>query len=361
MSQPLPGRHVAPPDAELVVVTRRVRTAAGLVDRVENVHRGRLALLGADGALLLRAGDVSAPLLPRSSAKPFQALGMLTAGWRPSSQQGLALACGSHSGEPAHTDVVVAELAAVGLTPSALRCVADLPYGAAARQVWQAGGRVAEPLAMNCSGKHAAMLATCVQLGWSTHDYLDPQHPLQVHLRAELGRLTELPAPELLARELPARELLARELPAPELPGVATDGCGAPLFEVPLLGLALATYRLVAAVAGPELEITAAMRANPWAVGGTGRECTRLMAGVPGLVLKEGADGVLIAGIAGAGAFVLTITDGSIPALWPIAGALLRELNVDDPPIDVVAPAVIGGGQPVGSWVVTMSGLTPSR
>src|SRR5215218_18768 len=76
------------PENPVLVEVRR----GGLgTDVLESVHRGALVVLGADGAPLLEVGDVSRPVLPRSSNKPVQATALLSAGWRPRNDRELAI------------------------------------------------------------------------------------------------------------------------------------------------------------------------------------------------------------------------------------------------------------------------------
>ena len=133
---------------------------------LESVHRGSLVVLGADGSTQLALGDVRRPVLPRSSNKPVQATAMLGAGWVPARTEELAISAGSHSGEDGHRELAATILAAAGLGPEALGCPAALPGDEPTRAAWLVGGRAPERLAMNCSGKHAAMLAACVAAGW---------------------------------------------------------------------------------------------------------------------------------------------------------------------------------------------------
>ncbi|MEV5268465.1 asparaginase, partial [Streptomyces werraensis] len=149
---------------------------------LESVHHGAVLATGPDGSGKVRIGDVDAPMYPRSSNKPLQALGMLRAGLDLDGPL-LALSCASHSGEDMHVEGVRAILASAGLSTDALRCTPGLPIGEAALRAHLANGGGPTPLTMNCSGKHAAMLATCVANGWDAGTYLDPLHPLQTRLR----------------------------------------------------------------------------------------------------------------------------------------------------------------------------------
>src|SRR5690349_5386909 len=132
---------------------------------VESVHFGCAVAVDGGGSAVLRVGDPDAVLLPRSALKPLQAVAMVRAGLELTGPQ-LALAAASHSGQPFHLAVVAEILDRGGLTAADLDNTPDLPLDPAERRDWQCAGRAAEPLAQNCSGKHAAMLVTCVLNGW---------------------------------------------------------------------------------------------------------------------------------------------------------------------------------------------------
>ena len=167
-----------------VVIAEIVRSGI-----VEGHHHGSWVVLAADGSVLGSAGDVEGPMLPRSCNKPIQALGMVEAGLDLQDEL-LALACASHSGEDFHVDGVRRILASAGLTEDALQTPPDWPLDDEVREsLIRAGGSKASIL-MNCSGKHAAMLATCVVNGWPTATYLEPDHPLQQGILATFERMT---------------------------------------------------------------------------------------------------------------------------------------------------------------------------
>ncbi|BBH64997.1 asparaginase [Actinoplanes sp. OR16] len=285
---------------------------------VESVHHGVVALTTGDGI-----GEVASPFFPRSSNKPLQTVGLLTSGLTPREEADLSLMSGSHDGEKFHVERVRAILDAVGLTPDALRCPADLPLGETPRNAWLRGGGEAEPILMNCSGKHAGMLATCVVNGWALDSYLEIDHPLQKALADAVSRLAAEP-----------------------IAALGVDGCGAPIFAVSPLGLARAFQRLVEAEPGtPERRVADAMREHPALVAGTGTEDTVLMNAMPGLLVKKGADGVAAAAMPGAGAVALKISDGATRARVPVLLSALRKLGVETPELHEV---VLGGGRPVG-------------
>jgi L-asparaginase II len=294
---------------------------------LESVHRGALVVLSADGEVTFSAGDVDRPVLPRSSNKPVQATVYLDAGWSPRSAAELAVAAGSHSGEDGHRDLAAGILAAAGLGPDALGCPPALPQHEGTRAGWLATRRAPERLAMNCSGKHAAMLAACVAAGWPTDGYLERDHPLQQAIEARLGEAAD-----------------------EGVPAVVVDGCGAPQHALSLTGLARGVLSLVRAPEGSAgRRVADAMRAEPWYVAGTGREDTALMTAVPGLLVKGGADGVHVAALPGRGAVALKFDDGGDRGRTPALAAGLLRLGV---PPEQLAPWVLtpvtGGDGVVG-------------
>ena len=147
---------------------------------VESVHHGSVIVLDATGQVVAEAGDVTGPSFPRSSNKPLQTVGMLRAGLRTAEPADLALISGSHFGEPFHVARTRRILTAAGLDESDLRCPPSLPLSETERDIILRAGGGATPILMNCSGKHAGMLATCVVNGWPLDSYLDPKHPVQV-------------------------------------------------------------------------------------------------------------------------------------------------------------------------------------
>jgi len=294
---------------------------------VESVHHGSVVALDGDGSTLLAIGDVAGPIFPRSSSKPIQALAMLRAGLDLDGEL-LAMAAASHSGERFHLNNVLRILAGAGLTEQDLQNTPDLPYDETERTEWIAAGRKATSLAQNCSGKHSAMLATCITAGWDTATYRDPQHPLQ--------RLMEQTLADVSGESVAATGI---------------DGCGAPVMAVSLTGLARAFSHIAAAPKGTnEARVADAMRAFPQCIGGTRRDVTAMMRGVPGLIAKDGAESVYAVGLADGRAIALKIADGGQRARPIVMVAALRRLGIDSDVFDKMAHApVLGHGHLVGS------------
>jgi L-asparaginase II len=284
---------------------------------VEGHHHGSVIALNADGSVALDIGRPDEAMLPRSSLKPLQAIGMLRAGLDVGDQE-LALACASHSGQPEHLAVVRRILATAGLDEGDLDNTPGMPMHGPSRRVMTRAGEGPSRIAMNCSGKHAAMLATCVAAGWPTRGYRDPSHPLQQALRATVEELT-----------------------GDRVSATVVDGCGAPQFAVSLTGLARSFSRLD--------RCATVMRSHPFLVGGEGRDVTAVMVGVPGLVAKDGAEGVYAAGFDDGRAVAVKIDDGAARARMPVLVAALRLLGVTDAALDDLATVpVLGHGDRVG-------------
>jgi L-asparaginase II len=274
-------------------------------------------------------------MYPRSSNKPVQAAAMRGCGLDLEGEL-LALAAASHSGEDFHITGVRKILASAGLTEDALQCPPALPLDEGALRRYLGAGGTPDRVHMNCSGKHAAMLATCVTAGWPTENYRDPSHPLQREIKAKV-------------------QLLADE----KVAATGVDGCGAPLFAVSLTGLARAFGSLVLAVAqSAERSVADAIRANPEWTSGTARSERALMLAVPGLLVKSGAEGVQAFALADGRAGAVKIEDGNARGVPAVTVALLRLLGVAEAEpgaLDEVADLpVYGGGQAVGQIRATL-------
>ncbi|WP_433180202.1 asparaginase [Actinoallomurus sp. CA-150999] len=284
---------------------------------VESRHRGSVAALAADGSPALRIGSPDDPVFPRSANKPMQAVAMARSGLALEGEL-LALSSASHSGEDFHVEGAHKILTDAGLTPEALQCPPQWPLDPDV-----AVRAEKSRLRMNCSGKHAAMLATCVLNGWPTESYLEFGHPLQLAVRDTVEELT-----------------------GERITAIGVDGCGAPLFAVSLTGVARALRALVIAEPGtPERRLADAMRAHPEWTSGTHRDEYRLMTAVPGLLVKCGAEGVDAFALADGRAGAIKIDDGAMRARTPVTVATLRALGAEVP--DELATVPLHGGDAI--------------
>ena len=286
-------------------------------DRVESVHRGSIAIADAQGTLRVAVGDVETPVYPRSSLKPIQALPLVESGAAEAfglSDEEVALACASHSGEPMHTTRVAAWLKRIGLSQADLACG---PHPVRYEPVWRemlARGEPPTRIHNNCSGKHAGFLTLAKHLGVSTSGYERHDHAVQ----------------RIVARTLADIAGIDADMPW------GVDGCAAPNFALPLAGFARALAKMADPSGLPEprakaaRRIVGAMIAHPELVSGTGRACAILMRAAKGrAAVKTGAEGVF-AGIVpdwGLG-IALKIDDGATRASETAIAALLEKLGM---------------------------------
>ena len=294
----------------------------------ESVHFGAVVALGPTGEIEFAIGDASAIVFPRSSNKPMQAVAMVRAGLSLPPDL-LALVCASHDGTPMHTDRALRILATAGLDESALANTASLPLDTASAEAVLRAGGPRTSLLMNCSGKHSGMLATCVHNGWA-HDpsYLAMDHPLQVAITDAIDELCDEPHAH-----------------------IGIDGCGAPAHAMSLVGLARAFRAIAVGAAGAAGdEVYAAMTGHPEMVGGERRDVTAFMRHVPGLVAKDGADGVFAAALPDGRAIALKIADGGDRARPPVMVAAMQRLGIDTTAVAaLVEEKIMGHGRQVGS------------
>lgn len=291
----------------------------------ESVHRGRVAITNADGSLATSVGAEFAPMYPRSAAKPLQAVGMVRAGLDLAGPD-LALVCASHSGEAVHLAGVRRILAGAGLDESALQTPPLWPYDVVERDALIAAGGSPSPLTMNCSGKHAGMLATTVTRGGDVAHYLDPDQPTQLAILATIDDLASEQATNL-----------------------AVDGCGAPLFAISLYGLARAYGRLAAATEGPEARVADAIRSHPEYVSGTRRDELALHRAIPGLIAKCGAEAVYAVGLPDGRGIAVKISDGSERARAVALAGVLLQLGFDHETLHLQASVpILGNGTRIG-------------
>jgi L-asparaginase II len=292
----------------------------------ESVHFGALIALNSHGEIAFSVGDPQVTIFPRSATKPFQALAMVRAGLSLPADQ-LALVCASHSGQDIHQDTARSILASVGLNESALLNTPGFCVHVPSAHKSIRTGRGKTALQMDCSGKHAGMLATCVINGWSTNDYLSSDHPLQIVITKTIAEVTGAPPV-----------------------AISTDGCGAPAHVIELHRLARAMRALAVGDAGPEgREVFMAMEKYPHMIAGDDRHTTVIASAIPGLAAKDGAESIYVAAMDDGRAVALKLSDGSGRGIATVLLAALQRLGVD---VSAVSPSVtevvLGHGKPVG-------------
>ncbi|MCC7023915.1 MAG: asparaginase [Thermomicrobiales bacterium] len=290
----------------------------------ESIHHGVVVAVDAAGDVVAAAGDPEQVVFFRSSAKPFQAIPVVESGAADAfglTPAELALCCASHAGSPEHQRQVAAMLEKIGLSAANLQCGCPLPIDEEEGARILLGETPPTPLACDCSGKHAGMLATIVHEGLSRDDYLDPGHPLQ---RRILGLMAEV-----------------MRVPEASIP-LGTDGCSLPTFAAPLRAFAAAYAALAApkrtpSGAGREHaaaldRLRDAMTAHPENVSGPGNLVTNLMALSGGrIAAKSGAEALICLAVPERElGIAIRVADGSFRAHAAVTVAALEQLGILD-------------------------------
>ncbi|GMK42061.1 asparaginase [Paenibacillus sp. CCS19] len=272
----------------------------------ENVHHGHIAVVDAEGQLIAWAGNADVPTFMRSTAKPVQVLPIISAGVMDIHQlpeAAIAMMTASHRGEPAHVRMLELMLRELAVREEELVFDEGLPLDADARDAYMQSGGKARKLFHNCAGKHIGLLAACKLEEWPMASYAELDHPIQQSIRHWIAELTEMSAADLTG---------------------GFDGCGLPVYTIPLSRLALLYARLAAppASVGEDVRvmldrITNAMNAEPDLVEGTGRLASLLLRN-RSCVAKSGAQGVFALGLREEGlGLIIKMSDGSESA-WPV-------------------------------------------
>jgi len=287
-----------------------VATRGGAVESRHRVH----AAVVADDALVGVAGDPSLVTFWRSCAKPFQVMPLVASGGFDRIAWGddqLAVACGSHGGEPEHVAIVQGMLNDLDLEEGDLACGPQEPLAPRGARLLRESGIRPTRLHNNCSGKHVAMLARAHTEHWSTEGYERDEHAVQRSCTEEVARWTDVPAASLLR---------------------AIDGCGVVVYGLPLEAMARAYARFARSVRRANdvaARVAHAMRTRPFLVGGTDRFDTVLIEETDGQVVsKIGAEGVHSVALLDRGVGVaIKVEDGSPRAQFPAVLRLLQCLG----------------------------------
>ena len=278
--QPSENNREIPAPEPLVEVTRGSIT--------ESRHRGHVVAVDPDGTIVAYLGAPETVTYLRSSAKPHQAVPLIVSGAADRfgfTEEEIALACASHSGEPIHTEVAASMLRKIGLPPSALKCGIHEPFSPEVARRLREKGEQPSVLQNNCSGKHAGMLALTLHLGAPTDTYDQPDNPAQLEIGRTISQFSGIAIEDI---------------------AIGTDGCGVPVFGITVKAMALMYARLVSPPAEFDnktkdacARVVAAMMAHPELIGGTAdRLDTEIMQAAKGrLISKVGAEGVYTVGV----------------------------------------------------------------
>lgn len=318
-------------------------------DTVESVHRGHLIVIDGEGNTVAAVGDPKTVTFFRSASKPFQAIPCLTSGAADEfnfSEEEIALACASHSGEARHVRIAGLMLERIGLNEAHLHCGSHLPFYEKEAERMLRVGEYATQLHNNCSGKHAAMLAFAKHIDADLNTYELLENPVQQKILVAVSQFSEVPVEKI---------------------AIAVDGCCAPNFALPLHAMAAAFMNLIR----PEkfdqktrdaaARIVSAMSKFPELIGGSERLDTMLMQAAEGKVIsKVGADGVWLCGVLPSEkyptglAIALKIEDGDDKRARPVVAVeALRQLGIltADDLADVSPMPIKNRREDVVGWV----------
>ena len=289
---------------------------------VESIHAIAACAVDAAGKSVLAYGDVDGfPVFLRSSAKPFIAAAVIEAGARERfglEPREIAVMAGSHGGQAFHVEAVRSILRKIEMPEEALQCGVHPPYNAAAALELERSGLPLTPIYNNCSGKHAGILALCKIMQTDPQTYLEAENPAEQCILDFCARVSDVKTAEM---------------------PIGVDGCGIPVYAVPLRNAALSFLRL-ATLEGVNAEDAAVLRivrdamiAFPEYVSATGEFDALLMeAGNGSIVCKAGAEGVHGVGVLSPGlGLVAKVLDGTARARGPAVLAMLKGLGVLSP------------------------------
>lgn len=298
---------------------------------VESIYTGRLVMLDPTGKIDYSLGDITQLVYPRSAVKSVQAAVSLEFGAKLKAETA-AVAAASHSGSEAHLGYVRAILAEAQLSEADLQTPADYPIGVTEQRSWIAAGKEKLPIAMNCSGKHAAWLSACVHSDLDPKTYLDPSNKLQQRI---IGLFSELAGEQVRISSV--------------------DGCGGPLHALSLTGLAKMIQHAVTAPVGTELnQIVSAVMAYPEAASGEGRDIAKLMQAIPGSFIKDGAEGVEVLALKDGRTAAFKFDSGNFLVRHLVSARVFQLWGVNNAASDeLLTKPVLGGGKPVGKYHAT--------
>lgn len=313
-------RRVRGPDGHIKEVTIDMNEILAKEYRgktIENVHFGAIAVVDSKGKLIYSFGDPYFVTYLRSAAKPFQAIPLLTSGVAEEfglTTKEIAIVCGSHNGQKKHTEVVKSILKKIGLSEKHLQCGAHIPHYYTINNIPPPKGAKFRPIHNNCSGKHAGILALSVYHGWNTKNYLSPKHPAEKIILDAVSEICEYPKRKI---------------------GIGIDGCGVPVFAMPLYNMALGFSRLITHQGKDERIskayeiITSAMSRYPEMVSGFGRFDLALAKVGKGNILSKAGVALYCLGLFDRGwGLAAKVIDGARVAIGPTICESLRQLGV---------------------------------
>jgi len=285
--------------------------------KVESRHRADIAVVDVNGKSIWGFGESTRPMFWRSAAKPFQLMPFLLRGGMDAfgiTSEEVAFMVSSHSGEARHVELAHTILNKIGLTIGALDCGPAKPMSSKVAKELMVQQKPYEAVHNACSGKHSGMLALATMLKVVIEGYTELGHPVQQLMHQAVADAANLKKDQV---------------------DTGIDGCGVPVFYLPLYNMAWAYARLSKPEQGCWGEgesvvrtIRDAMLKYPQVVAGSKRFDTVLMDITKGRILaKIGAEALYCLATDGLG-ITFKIDDGSYRAVAPAGIAILKKLDL---------------------------------
>ena len=281
-------------------------------NQIESIHRGHIVVANAEGETLYHLGDPDFKICMRSCAKPIQALPVITTGAADRfslTPAELAATSGSLNGQDFQVNAIKSILSKIGLDERSLQCGVHRPSHRPTAKKLEEEGKKPSPLHNNCAGKHSAMLTLCIHHGWPLNNYTSKEHPVQQLILKTVSSMTNTPVEEI---------------------GIGIDGCGVPVFFLPLKNLARSYARLTSTSDQATRQLMDAILSHPEMIAGDERVCTDIMRVLGNKVFaKTGAEGGYAMSLMEKGwGVAIKIEDGNMRALYPVIVETLRQLRV---------------------------------
>lgn len=200
---------------------------------VENVHRGSIAVVSSTGDTIAYLGDIEKQTFMRSASKPIQVLPTLLAGLHRRfnlTEENVAMFNSSHWGSNHHIFVLEEISRKTGIDPEDMimkPCSSTSASALAKKLTDQSRLHPRDGISKLqhcCSGKHFSLMLLQRELTGKTSGYEQKDSPVQRQIINFISMLSQTPTFKI---------------------GLGIDGCGVPVFALPLRSIAMSYAKLM--------------------------------------------------------------------------------------------------------------------
>lgn len=200
---------------------------------VENVHRGSIAVVSSTGDTIAYLGDIEKQTFMRSASKPIQVLPTLLAGLHRRfnlTEENVAMFNSSHWGSNHHIFVLEEISRKTGIDPEDMimkPCSSTSASALAKKLTDQSRLHPRDGISKLqhcCSGKHFSLMLLQRELTGKTSGYEQKDSPVQKQIINFISMLSQTPTFKI---------------------GLGIDGCGVPVFALPLRSIAMSYAKLM--------------------------------------------------------------------------------------------------------------------